>query len=68
MTDHAWEVTMGQGPFPLSNLDAVVATFLTVNNIIKWKVNLQRLGRLTLYSWLCPGLAGETVDMHLQFS
>lgn len=58
MTDHAWEVTTDQGPFPLSYSDAVVATFLRVNNMIKWKVTLQRLGNLSLYSWLCLALAG----------
>lgn len=58
---------MGHRPFPFSNLDAVVATFQMVNNTSKWKVPLQRLGRLTLYSWLCPELAGVSIDMPLQF-
>lgn len=67
MTDHAQDFTMGHRPFPFSNLDAVVATFQMVNNTSKWKVTLQRLGRLRLYSWLCPELAGVSIDMPLQF-
>lgn len=33
MTYHAWEVTMGQEPFPLSNLDAIVVTLLMVSQV-----------------------------------
>lgn len=58
---------MGQGPFPLSNLDVIVAIFLMASNTIKWKVILQRLGRLKLCSWFGWGDHGHAASVFLVF-